>query len=164
MCVRLGVAATLHCLDIVSWIITAWRSSRTLCTISLEGMKMRPGAQLKPVTGIGSLIRWSVLALVCLFLPAVAAAGAKLQIDETRWVSLGGGLRASANFIEDAAPSGSDYSKDFRVNNARLYVNGQIFKGILATFNTEFVEGDEAKVVRRRLWRGRAWVRARWMR
>ncbi len=109
-------------------------------------MKMRPGAQLKPVTGIGSLIRWSVLALVCLFLPAVAAAGAKLQIDETRWVSLGGGLRASANFIEDAAPSGSDYSKDFKVNNARLYVNGQIFKGILATFNTEFVEGDEAKV------------------
>ena len=107
---------------------------------------MRPGAQLKPVTGIGSLVRWSVLALVCLFLPVVAAAGAKLQIDETRWVSLGGGLRASANFIEDAAPSGSDYSKDFQLDNARLYVNGQIFKGILATFNTEFSETDSSRV------------------
>lgn len=107
---------------------------------------MRPGTPLHPIAGFGFLLRWSALALVCLFLPMAAEAGAKIQIDETRWVSLGGGLRASANFLEDAAPSGSDYSKDFALNNARLYVNGQIFKGIFATFNTEFMENDEAEV------------------
>jgi len=107
---------------------------------------MRRGAQMKAGTGTASLVRWGVLALLCLCLPIAATAGAKLQIDQTRWVSLGGGLRASANFIEDAAPTGSDYSKEFKVNNARLYVDGQIFKNIFATLNTEFVENDDAKV------------------
>src|SRR5574341_1051679 len=108
--------------------------------MNLEGMQMRPGAQLNP--GIGYLVQWGVLALICLFLPITAAAGAKLQIDETRWVSVGGGLRASANFIEDAAPNGRDYSKDFKLDNARLYFDGQAFKGILATFNTEYGSDD----------------------
>lgn len=69
----------------------------------------------------------------------------KLHFDETRWVSLGGGLRTSANFIEDAAPNGKAYSKEFKVDDARLYVNGQLFKGIQVELNTE-ISSDETNV------------------
>jgi hypothetical protein len=79
-----------------------------------------------------------------LILPVIGHAAAKISLDETRWVSVGAGLRASVNFVEDAAPSGDNFSTDFTLNNARLYVNGQIFEGILATLTTEFDEDEES--------------------
>lgn len=66
-----------------------------------------------------------------------AFAGGTLKIDDTKWVSVGAGLRTSFNAVEDAAPNGDDYSKDFDLNSIRLYVNGQIHKYIKFTFNTE---------------------------
>lgn len=65
----------------------------------------------------------------------------KIHFDETRWISLGGGLRTSANFIENAAPNG-DFSKDFKVDDARLYVNAQLFEGIQIELNTEISSDD----------------------
>ena len=66
-----------------------------------------------------------------------ASAGAKIAVDDTHWVSVGAGLRASFNMVEDAAPSGDDYSKDFAINNMRLYIAGQVHKNIKFTFNTD---------------------------
>ena len=36
---------------------------------------------------------------------APALAGAKLEIDETKWVSIGAGIRTHAKWTEDGAPS-----------------------------------------------------------
>ncbi len=54
-------------------------------------------------------------------------AGATIKIDDTKWVSVGAGLRTS--FV--------DSSKDFLVENMRLYVNGQIHQNIKLEFNSE---------------------------
>lgn len=64
-------------------------------------------------------------------------AGAKITIDDNTWFSVGAGLRTSLSFVEDGAPSGEDYSKDFSVNSMRLYTGGQIHDKIKFTFNTE---------------------------
>ncbi len=66
-----------------------------------------------------------------------AQAGGTIKIDDTKWVSVGAGLRTSYTSEEDAAPSGSDRSNDFELDSVRLYINGQIHENILVTFNTE---------------------------
>ena len=71
--------------------------------------------------------------------PAPAFAGGKISLDDTKWVSIGAGLRTSFRTTEDAAPSGSDWSNDFDLNNARLYINGQVHEFLKFEFNTECV-------------------------
>lgn len=79
----------------------------------------------------------TVLALSMAGISAPAQAGGTLKIDETHWISVGAGLRTSVTAAEDAAPSGKDYSKDFNIDNARLYVNGQVHEYVKFTFNTD---------------------------
>jgi len=80
------------------------------------------------------------LMLVALVISPVAAhAGAKIAIDETKWVSVGAGIRTSFRSTEDGAPSGNNWSNDFDLNNARLYINGQIHEYLKFEFNTECV-------------------------
>ncbi len=66
-----------------------------------------------------------------------AHAGGMIKIDDTKWVSVGAGLRTSFNAVDKAAPNGKDRSKDFRVDGMRLYVNGQIHENIKLEFNTD---------------------------
>ena len=72
-----------------------------------------------------------------LMLSDQAMAGAKLEVDETKWISLGIGVRSSFTTVENAAGNGSSRSKDFNLDNARIYINGQIHKYIKFEFNTE---------------------------
>ncbi len=65
-----------------------------------------------------------------------AMAGAKLEVDETKWISIGIGVRSSFTSVEDAAPD-DGRSEDFNLDNARIYINGQIHKYIKFEFNTE---------------------------
>ena len=66
-------------------------------------------------------------------------AGATFKIDDTKWVSIGAGLRTSFEAREDSAgtPGNSQWSNDFALDNVRLYVNGQIHKYLKVEFNTE---------------------------
>lgn len=68
-----------------------------------------------------------------------ALAGGKISIDETKWISLGMGGRAAYSAVEDGAPSGSDWTNDFTINNARIYLNGQVHEYVKFEFNTECV-------------------------
>ncbi|MEN3951781.1 porin [Iodidimonas sp. SYSU 1G8] len=72
---------------------------------------------------------------------APAHAGYKMEIDDTKWVSIGAGVRTSFNAIEDGAPDGS-WSTNFDLDSARLYLNGQVHKWIKLEFNTE-IDGDD---------------------
>ena len=78
--------------------------------------------------------------------PALVLAGGKITVGDNQWVTVGGGLRTSLNFIEDGAPSGSDFSKDFGLDSARLYLAGQITNGVFAELNTEYNSGNEDSV------------------
>jgi len=64
-----------------------------------------------------------------------AYAGGTIKADEDKWISIGMGIRTSFNSIEGAA--GGHYSNDFKVDNARIYINGQIHKYVKFTFNTD---------------------------
>jgi hypothetical protein len=80
------------------------------------------GAALALVAGLGSP------------LPS-AYAGGTIKADEDKWISVGMGIRSSFNSQEGAA--GGHYSNDFNINNARIYINGQIHKYVKFTFNTD---------------------------
>ncbi len=66
-----------------------------------------------------------------------ALAGAKIEIDETKWVSLGAGLRTSFSSVESAAPDTDARSKDFNLDNARLYIAGQVHEDFKFYFGTD---------------------------
>ncbi|MGR9045465.1 MAG: hypothetical protein ACU83N_09220 [Gammaproteobacteria bacterium] len=69
------------------------------------------------------------------YLPS-AHAGATFKIDETKWVSIGAGLRTSFRSVEGAANAGK-WTNDFNLDNIRLYLNGQIHEYIKLEFNTD---------------------------
>ena len=67
-----------------------------------------------------------------------AMAGAKLEIDETKWISIGVGARASFSSIENPSPN-TGRSEDYDLDSARIYLNGQIHEYIKFEVNTECV-------------------------
>jgi hypothetical protein len=82
------------------------------------------GAALALVTGMAST-------------PPSAYAGGTIKADEDKWISIGMGIRTSFNARENGAADGHSYDQTFAVDNARIYINGQIHKYIKFTFNTE---------------------------
>jgi hypothetical protein len=85
--------------------------------------------KLKQLTGL--------VALAATLSAGSAMAGAKFEAGEDKWMSIGIGARTSFTAIEDASPSGDDWSNDFNLDSARIYINGQITKNIGFEFNTE---------------------------
>lgn len=69
----------------------------------------------------------------------IAYAGAKFEADENKWISVGIGVRTSFKAVEDASPSGKDWSNDADLDSARIYINGQIHENIKFELNTECV-------------------------
>jgi hypothetical protein len=69
--------------------------------------------------------------------PSAYAGGTIKSDDENKWISIGMGTRMSFNAQERGAPNGDAYSNTFNINNARIYINGQVHKYIKFTFNTE---------------------------
>ena len=53
-------------------------------------------------------------------LPVLAAAGAKIKIDDTKFFPIGVGYRGSLTITEDAANSGTDHSFNPATENFRL--------------------------------------------
>ncbi len=57
-------------------------------------------------------------------------------------VKVGAGLRTSFTALEDGAPDGRSISKDFSLDNMRLYVSSKVTDNILFRFNTEVFATD----------------------
>lgn len=93
-----------------------------------------------------SEVKFITLLILCFLMlfstRSQAQVGGVVHLDKTRWVSIGAGLRTSFKAVEDAAPSGSSFSKEFDVESIRLYLNGQVFKGVTFEFNTERDSSD----------------------
>ena len=80
---------------------------------------------------------WPLAVFLSIAYAPLASAGAKIDIDDTRWVKIGAGSRSAFTSIEDSAPSGSDRSSSFDVQSVRLYIDGQVHEKVGFTFNTE---------------------------
>ncbi len=66
-----------------------------------------------------------------------ALAGATFKIDDTKWVSVGAGLRTSFTAQEAGSTNGKTWNNDFNLDNIRLYLNGQIHQYLKVEFNTD---------------------------
>jgi hypothetical protein len=90
--------------------------------------------------GLRPLDAWlpAALAAATLAYTPVSFGGATFKIDDTKWVSIGAGLRTSFSAREDAAGGGGDHwGTDWNLDNIRLYLNGQIHKYVKIEFNTD---------------------------
>ncbi|MEC9341816.1 MAG: hypothetical protein VX663_10075, partial [Pseudomonadota bacterium] len=81
-----------------------------------------------------------------LLLPQQGMAGGTIKIDDTKWVSVGAGLRTSFTSVEDGAISGDD-DNDFNLESVRLYLNGQIHKYLKLEFNTDYDGANDVNVL-----------------
>jgi hypothetical protein len=90
--------------------------------------------------------RWKILLVAGATMALVAGmastvpsvyAGGTIKADDDHWISIGMGIRSSFNAQEDASPDGNSYTNSFNINNARIYINGQVHKYLKFTFNTE---------------------------
>jgi hypothetical protein len=80
------------------------------------------------------------LFLVGVLWSANALAGVTINIDDTRSITIGAGLRTSFTAQEDNAGAKNDkWSNDFNLDNARIYLSGQIHKYVKFELNTECV-------------------------
>lgn len=69
-------------------------------------------------------------------------AGAKIEISDDSWISLGAGLRTSVSTTLDGAPNGSSPSANMALQSARLYISGQASKELKFYFGTEKMWGE----------------------
>jgi len=86
----------------------------------------------------------SALLLLCVGLPTLAIAGAKIKIDDTRWFSIGLGFRSSFVVTEDGAPNGTDPSSGVSFDNIRLYTAAKVHENVTLEFNTERSTGNDS--------------------
>ena len=70
-------------------------------------------------------------------LPVLAAAGAKIKIDDDKYFQIGVGVRGSVSVEEDAATNGTDNSFNPAPENIRLYTVSQVHKNVQVEYNTE---------------------------
>jgi len=93
--------------------------------------------QIKNVVGM-SLLLGGLLAAGS----APVLAGGKITIDDTRWISVGAGIRTSIALVSDAAPDGSSTASNFNLDNMRLYFSGQATKDFKFYFGTDKMWGE----------------------
>jgi hypothetical protein len=86
-------------------------------------------SKFKKITGL--------VALAATVMAGSVVAGAKIEGDNGKWISIGVGARTSFTAVEDGSSSGDDWSNDFNLDSARIYINGQIHKNVKFEFNTE---------------------------
>ena len=86
----------------------------------------------------------SALLLLCVGLPTLAIAGAKIKVDDTRWFSIGLGFRSSFAVTEDGAPNGQDSSSGVNFTNMRLYTAAKVHENVTLEFNTELGNATSA--------------------
>ena len=70
-------------------------------------------------------------------IPVLAAAGAKIKIDETKYFQVGMGFRGSVSVNENNATNPGENSFDLSADNMRLYTVSQVHKNVQVEFNTE---------------------------
>ena len=85
---------------------------------------------------LGTALVSGVLVAAAAVYSPLSEAGATFKIDDTKWVSIGAGLRTSFSATESAA-NAQKWSNDFNLDNIRLYLNGQVHKYLKLEFNTD---------------------------
>ncbi len=99
---------------------------------------------LKRATRLVPALAFGLVTAASISSPAMA--GKKFELDDSRWISLGAGMRVGVTSADDSAPDGSR-GTDFALQSVRLYVNGQVHDNVTFTFNTEKIDGQSVDVL-----------------
>lgn len=94
-----------------------------------------------------NILTHGLIATLVLIWSVSAQGGGTFKINETKWLSVGTGLRTSFFAVEDTAGrtaaetaagrNNDKWSTDFNLENIRLYINAQLHEYIKLEFNTE---------------------------
>ena len=57
--------------------------------------------------------------------------------EKEQWISVGMGVRTEFAAQQNASSNGKNYSNNFGIQNARIYMNGQLNRYLKFEFNTE---------------------------
>lgn len=99
---------------------------------------MSDAKQTMPINRSSSLLPGVAILILAAGYSQTTKAGATFKIDDTKWVSVGAGLRTSFQAAENGAGhEGDKWSNDFNLDNIRLYLSGQIHQYIKFEFNTD---------------------------
>ena len=82
-----------------------------------------------------ALLTGAIAASLSVYAPR-SEAGATFKIDDTKWVSIGAGLRTSFT-SQEGSTNTNGWSNDFNLDNIRLYLSGQVHKYFKMEFNTD---------------------------
>ena len=74
-------------------------------------------------------------------------AGGPIDIGDGRWINIGAGLKAAYRATEDGSPNGTEYSKDFDLDDTRLYLSAKVTDLILAEVNTFKAADDDVQLL-----------------
>jgi len=69
-------------------------------------------------------------------LPVLAAAGAKIKIDDTKYFQIGMGFRGSVSLKENNATDPGEDTFDLSHDSLRLYTVSQVHKNVQVEYNT----------------------------
>lgn len=85
-----------------------------------------------------ALLAENVFTVSSVYAENIFPAGGKISTeDKEQWISIGMGVRTSFSAQQDASANGKNYNNNFGVDNARIYINGQLHKYLKFEFNTE---------------------------
>ena len=99
-------------------------------------------SSLKHRQRIRKTIATSVLSIACLTTSS-ASAGVKFELNETVWLSIGGGVRMQLDSRKDNQETGTDFSFD----SVRLYVAAQVHKYQKFSINTDKQNHDSTDLI-----------------
>jgi hypothetical protein len=125
-------------------------AARAMCGGSADVANLGTQPEMEAIYVMWRSTRVLVVGLLCLA-PELAVAGAKIEISEDRWVTIGAGVRTSFSVFEDAdsddGVSEVDDQTDFDLESFRFYSGGQLFKSWSVEFNAEYDGNQEVRVL-----------------
>ena len=84
-----------------------------------------------------ALLAGSVFTAPRVYADIFPSGGKISSADKEQWVSIGMGVRTEFAAQQDASANGKNYSNNFGIQNARIYMNGQLNRYLKFEFNTD---------------------------
>jgi len=83
-------------------------------------------------------IRAALFINLLLFAHSALAAGNRINFGADTWLEAGAGIRFDWTSIEDAAPNADDFSDDFTLDRADIFISGRANRFLEFTLNTTY--------------------------
>lgn len=84
------------------------------------------------------VIRAALFINLLLFAHSALAAGNRINFGADAWLEAGAGIRFDWTSIEDAAPNADDFSDDFTLDRADIFISGRANRFLEFTLNTTY--------------------------